>query len=85
MGESASLGHPLPSLTLCSSTASSDIALKPPTDGISSLAFSQDSSRLLVASWDGVSRMTNRYMTYYTGTDTSLAAIRVSTCMTYPQ
>ncbi|WVR08075.1 hypothetical protein IAU60_005121 [Kwoniella sp. DSM 27419] len=30
-----------------------DLALQPPADGISSIAFSPDSSRLLVASWDG--------------------------------
>jgi hypothetical protein len=31
-----------------------DVSLQPPTDGISSLAWSPDSSRLLVASWDSV-------------------------------
>ncbi|WVO13889.1 hypothetical protein L204_101513 [Cryptococcus depauperatus] len=33
--------------------SSSDTALQPPVDGISSLAFSPDSQRLLVSSWDG--------------------------------
>jgi hypothetical protein len=31
-----------------------DLSLQPPADGISSLSFSADSSRLLVSSWDSV-------------------------------
>lgn len=35
-------------------TTRPDQVLQPPVDGISSIAFSPDSSRLLVSSWDGV-------------------------------
>nr|KIR46778.1 hypothetical protein I312_03669 [Cryptococcus bacillisporus CA1280] len=34
-------------------TARPDQVLQPPVDGISSIAFSPDSSRLVVSSWDG--------------------------------
>lgn len=35
-------------------TDDTDTSLQPPADGVSCLAFSPDSSRLLVASWDSV-------------------------------
>lgn len=40
---------------LLSFLLAADINLPPPSDGISSVSFSPDSSRLLVSSWDGVS------------------------------
>lgn len=33
---------------------SADISLQPPMDGLSSVSWSGDSSKLLVSSWDGV-------------------------------
>lgn len=39
--------------------ATGDVSLQPPADGISSLAWSPDSRRLLVGSWDSVRRACN--------------------------
>ncbi|WWD20314.1 hypothetical protein CI109_104790 [Kwoniella shandongensis] len=36
-----------------------DLALQPPADGVSSLSFSPDSTRLLVSSWDGSIQLHN--------------------------
>ncbi len=48
--------HPLHLLT------TADISLTPPSDGISSLAWSSDSKQLLVSSWDGVSSLLSIFL-----------------------
>ena len=49
-GPSVSASH----LDDSTDTAAGDATLQPPSDGISAVVFSPDSSRLLVSSWDGV-------------------------------
>lgn len=45
----------LGALAFASPLTMPDLSLQPPTDGISSMAWSPDSNRLIVGSWDGVS------------------------------